>query len=72
MARDLSDFLARIDWAKQHDRKARKISKNDQKFAQDHLLPQNVLSRWSGLIKNKVEVGEGMERVKKVVEMNLQ
>eukprot|EP00092_Neocalanus_flemingeri_P008562 GFUD01009226.1.p1 GENE.GFUD01009226.1~~GFUD01009226.1.p1 ORF type:complete len:505 (+),score=144.88 GFUD01009226.1:72-1586(+) len=73
VAQDLSDLLERIEWAKQNDMKAKKISENAQKFAEDHLLPQNVLcyhaqllSRWAGLIKNKVELGEGMEKVEKM------
>ena len=70
---DLTDLLPRIDWARKNDQKAKKISENAQKFAQDHLLPQNVLcyhaqllARWAGLIRHKVVVGEGMERVEKM------
>jgi len=72
VAADLSDLVERITWARDNDNKAKKISENAQKFAEDHLLPQNVLcyhaqllSRWARIVRNKVQVGEGMEKVEK-------
>jgi len=72
VAADLSDLVERITWARNNDSKAKEISENAQKFAEDYLLPQNVLcyhaqllSRWAKIVKNKVHVGEGMEKVEK-------
>jgi len=72
VASDLSDIMDRIEWARNNDDKARQIVKNAQKFAEDHLMPQQVLcyhaqmlSRWARIIKNKVQLGEGMERVER-------
>ena len=73
VAADLADLLQRVQWARDNDSKARQIAENAQKFAEDNLLPQNVLcyhaqmlSRWAKIIKNKVVVGEGMERVERL------
>ena len=72
VASDLSDIMDRIEWARDNDDKARQIVRNAQKFAEDHLMPQHVLcyhaqmlSRWARIIKNKVQLGEGMERVER-------
>lgn len=67
---DLSDLVERIQWAKENDETVRKISRQGQQFAEDHLLPHNVLCyhaqllvRWAKLMKFPVKITEGMEKV---------
>jgi len=73
VAQDLSDLIARIDWARKNDQKAKQISESALQFAQNNLLPQNVLcyhaqmlARWAGLLESNVEVEVGMEEVEKM------
>jgi len=75
VAHDLSDLLDRIKWAKENDEKVKQISINSQNFVMKHLLPHNILcyhaqllSRWSKLLKNKVLIREGMEKVTKTTQ----
>jgi len=70
VASDLSDLEEKIKWAKEHDEKARIISKNGRLFAEQNLMPLNIvcyhaqlLQRWSELLVDKVKVGEDMELV---------
>lgn len=41
--RDLSDLVSRIKWAINNDVEARKIAQNGRKYAEDNLLPQDVI-----------------------------
>ena len=40
---DLSNLVEIIQWAKENDAEARRISRNGQIFAQNNLMPQDVL-----------------------------
>ncbi|KAG7311342.1 hypothetical protein JYU34_002380 [Plutella xylostella] len=70
VARDLSDLVQRIEWAKDHDEDASKIAKNARQFANDNLLPQHIIcyhavlfKEWSKRLVSKVSVREGMTAV---------
>nr|KAG5708979.1 hypothetical protein BaRGS_004618 [Batillaria attramentaria] len=41
--RDLSDLLDKIQWAREHDEEAQKISKNAQEFVRENLHPAEIL-----------------------------
>lgn len=43
VARDLSDLVRRVRWARKHDEEAKKIAENARKFANDNLLPQHII-----------------------------
>lgn len=48
---DLSDLVEKIKWAEANDSLAQKISRNAQKFAQDNLLPLDILCYHVNLFK---------------------
>jgi hypothetical protein len=50
--RDLSDLIEQIDWAKSHDREAKKIAENALEFAEDHILYGDVL-RYVSLVLDR-------------------
>lgn len=49
--RDLSNLVEQIQWAKQNDIASKKISKQAQQFANEHLTPDKVLCYHVTLIK---------------------
>lgn len=68
--RDLSDLVEKIHWAIENDKEAEKIAQNGQKFANEHLLPKNIICYYSYLlnefsrkITSTIRVLEGMEEV---------
>lgn len=67
---DLSDLLEKISWAKENDEEALRIAKNGQQFANDNLLPVDILCYYGNLLESfsqkivsPIGVLEGMERV---------
>lgn len=40
---DLSDLVAKLDWAKTHDAEAKAIAENGRAFAQENLSPEHIL-----------------------------
>ncbi|XP_075992521.1 protein O-glucosyltransferase 2-like [Anticarsia gemmatalis] len=70
IARDLSDLVDRVKWARDNDDKAQQIAINAKNYANQYLLPQHVICyhaalfwEWSKRIKSEVEVEEGMTHV---------
>lgn len=70
---NITNLIDQVQWALDHDNEALRISLNAQKFAQENLLPQNIIcyhaelfKKWSSRIVSKVEVLEGMEHVPQV------
>lgn len=49
--RDLSNLVEKIQWAKQNDEVARKIARQAQQFANEHLTPDKVLCYHVTLLK---------------------
>lgn len=49
--RDLSNLVEKIQWAKQNDEAARKIARQAQQFANEHLTPDKVLCYHVTLLK---------------------
>lgn len=41
--KDLGDLIEKIEWAKSHDEEARTIGGNGRKYAQDNLMPLDVI-----------------------------
>ncbi|CAM1292733.1 KDELC1 (predicted), partial [Pycnogonum litorale] len=69
--RDLSDLVDRIRWVKYHDEEARNIAKRGRQFAQQHLMPSNVLcyhlklfQEYSKLLVKPVNIRAGMEWIR--------
>ncbi|XP_028034188.1 protein O-glucosyltransferase 2-like [Bombyx mandarina] len=67
---DLGDLVEKVQWALSNDDKAHQIARNARQFANDHLLPQNIIcyhaaliSEWSKRISNKIQVQKGMTHV---------
>jgi len=67
---DLSDLKEKLSWAADNPEAVKKIVEYAQQFVLDQLLPHQVLcyhakllEEWAGLLKEKVEVREGMEEV---------
>lgn len=67
---DLSDLVDKIRWAIANDAKAKEIAKTGQTFANNHLLPKdvicyyaNLLQKFSQKIVSKIEILDGMEKV---------
>ncbi|PSN36213.1 KDEL motif-containing protein 1 [Blattella germanica] len=67
---DLSNLVERIEWAKNNDAKAKEISKNGRKFAQENLMPQDIFcyhavlfNEWSKRLIENVEIHNEMEHV---------
>eukprot|EP00095_Tigriopus_kingsejongensis_P002810 maker-scaffold1187_size56475-snap-gene-0.12 protein:Tk02810 transcript:maker-scaffold1187_size56475-snap-gene-0.12-mRNA-1 annotation:"hypothetical protein DAPPUDRAFT_314403" len=67
---DLSDLVEKIEWAQTHDQKARDIADNGRKYAQEHLMPRDVvcyhallLKAISQRLKHPPEVRSTMDRV---------
>ena len=40
--RDISDILERLQWAGQHNEKAKEMARNAAQFVQDNLLPEDL------------------------------
>lgn len=51
VSRDLSDLVEKVKWAKEHDTEAAKIAENARRFANEHLLPQDVICYHAVLFK---------------------
>uniref|UniRef100_A0A8C6UZK6 Protein O-glucosyltransferase 2 n=1 Tax=Neogobius melanostomus TaxID=47308 RepID=A0A8C6UZK6_9GOBI len=67
---DLGDLLEKIQWAKDHDEEARRISQKGQQFARNHLMGDMVFCYYYKLFQKYAElqvtepkVREGMELV---------
>ncbi|KAB7496132.1 KDEL motif-containing protein 1, partial [Armadillidium nasatum] len=65
---DLSDLIEKIQWAKDHDSEALKISRNGRTFVQENLLPKDIycyhallFQEWSRKLVSEVNAREGME-----------
>lgn len=68
--RDLSDLVDRVKWARDNDDKAQQIAVNARNFANNNLLPQDVICyhaalfwEWSKIIKSEVNIEENMTHV---------
>ncbi|KAF9406309.1 hypothetical protein HW555_013264, partial [Spodoptera exigua] len=68
--RDLSDLVDRVKWARDNDDKAKQIAGNARNFANNNLLPQNVICyhaalfwEWSKIINNEVNIEANMTHV---------
>lgn len=67
---DLNNLLERIQWAKTNDAEAKEISRNGQIFAQENLMPHDIIcyhvvlfKEWSERLTDNVNVQEDMEHV---------
>lgn len=67
---NLENLVELLQWALENDEKARDISQEGQKFAKEHLLPQdvfcyyaNLFYEWSKKLVSRVFVRKGMEHV---------
>lgn len=47
---DLGDLVEKVQWALSNDDKAHQIARNARQFANDHLLPQNIICYHAALI----------------------
>ncbi|CAB3368503.1 Hypothetical predicted protein [Cloeon dipterum] len=70
MAQNLSDLVDRIKWAKENDKEAREIALNGQAFAQENLMPKDVICYYAMVFReirdrlvSDVKVRKGMEKV---------
>jgi hypothetical protein len=66
---DLSDLLERVKWAKDNDAEARRIAENARRFANENLLPKEVICyhallirEWTKRLKGEVTDVDGMDR----------
>lgn len=48
---DLSNLVGQVQWAMDNDEKARKIALEGQKFAREHLMPQDIFCYYAILLK---------------------
>lgn len=67
---DLSNLVEKVLWAKDNDAVAYKIAKNGQKFANDNLLPKDILCYYGSLLQafsekivSEINVFDDMEEV---------
>lgn len=67
---DLSNLIDHLNWARENDAEAQKVAKNAKEFANEHLLPKNILCYYVQLfneykkkLSSEVTVLEGMEKV---------
>jgi hypothetical protein len=51
IAQNLSDVVDRLSWAKEHDEEARKIALQGQVFAQENLMPKDVICYYAMLFR---------------------
>lgn len=68
--RNLSDLFEKIEWATQHDVEAKSIALNARRFAQENLMPKDILcynavllKKFSKRLVHKVQKGNTMEYV---------
>ena len=71
IARDLSDLIEKIFWAKENDEEARAIAAKGAEYARQRLMPANVLCYHAEMLKQwgekskendfRIEDFEGME-----------
>lgn len=68
--RDLSDLVEKVRWAQENDETVRQIAKQARAFAEEHLMPMDILcyhakafQEYARKLTNVVEVQDDMERV---------
>lgn len=67
---DLSDLKSKVDWAVNHDDESQQMAKNAQEFANNHLLPNDIIcyhahlfNEYSKLLSGDNSLLDGMEEV---------
>ncbi|CAG7669073.1 unnamed protein product [Allacma fusca] len=67
---DLEDLIEKIQWLKENDHKAKAVGENGRKYAQENLMPLEVMcyhvevfNKWADRLANPVTVLPGMELV---------